>query len=75
MERMSVAARLALREESMQATVARKNLTQMAVAQMLSSRECLAPRAEVSWSLKCPLVNSRLTVVVSHQSGQVVCAQ
>ena len=83
MERMSVAARLvrpALQTESMQATVARKNLTQMAVAQMavtqmLSSRERPAPRAEVSWSLKCPLVTSRLMVVVSHLSGQVVCAR
>ena len=100
MERKSVAARpvpvrRALQTESMQSTVARKNLTQMAVtrmpvaqmavtrmavaqmavAQMLSSRERPAPRAAVSWSLKCPLVNSRLMVVVSHRSGQVVCAR
>ena len=75
---MSVAARLvrrALQTESMQSTVARKNLTQMAVAQMLSSRERPAPRAAVSWSLKCPMVTSRLMVVVSHLSGRVVCAR
>lgn len=80
MDRMSVAARpvpvrRALQSESMQSTVARKNLTQMAVAQMLSSRERPAPRAAVSWSLKCPMVTSRLMVVVSHLSGRVVCAR
>jgi hypothetical protein len=85
MDRMSVAARpvpvrRALQTEAMHSTVARKNLTQMAVAQtavtqMLSSRERPAPRAAVSWSLKCPLVTSRLMVVVSHLSGRVVCAR
>jgi hypothetical protein len=82
--------RRALQKESMQSKVARKDLTQMAVTlmavaqmavtqmavtQMLSSRERPAPRAAVSWSLKCRLVTSRLMVVVSHLSGLEVCAR
>lgn len=87
---MSVAARpvsvqRALQAESMQSKVARKDLTQMAVTliavtlmavtQTLSSRERPAWRAAASWLLKCPLVNSRLMVVVGHLSGLVVCAR
>ena len=65
----------ALRAELMQSTVVRKNLTQTAVTQTLSSRERPEWRAAVSWSLKCPPVTSRPMVVVSQLSGLVVCAR